>query len=149
METEKTEIVTGEDSDWIYGETYINDVKITDWMKPKEKFWGQLSWSDIIKKLDLRINQEMIKQTSIYEGDTNFIEELYLMCYPDWMELTDKQVNMMARIIMAHYGKVPALALKYAALSGLRAGKTNKEIEETIRKVVNKSSLIDEQIPFV
>ena len=135
-------IVVKEDADWIYGETHDTDgIKLTDWIKPKSNFWFHSDWKTIIRdKLNLPLNDEMIKQTIPFEGDCDFLDHLYLMCNPDWIELTDKQVNFMARFLIAHYDLVqdnPAVvvALKQFAISGLKAGVSTKEIESTIKQI--------------
>lgn len=134
----KQHIVTHSDDNFDYGYSISEDEeKSSNWMKSKEVHWSNLSYSDIIKQLNIPINNEMFKQISKYEGDTHFLYKLYFMCKSEEIALTEKQIGFMIRLLMAN-PDVYLLALKHFAVSGLKAGKSNKEIETKLKEIQDK-----------
>lgn len=133
---------THEDDSWEYG-YYIDDgaeMPHLTWMKAKKiNYWFHDDFKTIIKEhFKIPLNDEMVKQITKFEGDTEFLYDLESMCKNDWMELTDKQRNFMARLFLAHRDDVHFLFIKWFATKGLQAGKGTKEIEQRLKDIISK-----------
>ena len=134
---------THEDAEWEYGETLENGVRLSTWMKPKSDWWFNKKQADIIVDfMGIPLNQEMLKQIGSYEGDTKFLYRLTHMCKPTDIELTEKQINFMARILLSN-NDINVLALRHFCVSGLKAGVATKDIEKKLKEIRAKHETTD------
>jgi hypothetical protein len=96
--------------------------------------------------MEIPLNDEMIKQTSSYEGDTDFLDKLYFMCdnKNNWIELTDKQVNFNCRMLLAYYD-FPIMFLKFCVFEMHKQGIGNKDMELRMKKISDlyRNAVID------
>ena len=109
----------------------------TDFVKAKGTHWFYDYWVDVIRKhMQLPLNDEMIKQTLSFEGDTEFLDKLYIMCDPraTWIELNEKQINLMCRVLLAYYD-LPIMLVKWASHTLLQQGLKNKDIELKMKQI--------------
>lgn len=134
----KQSIQTHEDERWIYGYS-ISDTgeRLSDWMKLKHPLWVTNKFQEIIQNMKIPLNNEMMKQISKYEGDTHFLYKLNYMTKSDQIQLTDKQVNFMARFLIANED-ISVWALKHFVITGFQAGKSNKDIELKMKEIREK-----------
>ena len=123
----------------MYGDTYEDDAKIGTWMKSKDQnIWFTKQFETIIREeLNLPLNNEMIKQARSYEGDSNFFNRLAYMCKSTELELTEKQINFLARMLMQNYD-LSVHALHHFCISGLIANITTKDIERKLSEIRKK-----------
>lgn len=136
----KTSIQTHEDDLWTYGCYEEDGHMFGSWMKLKEDHWSsRMNWAEVVREgFAIPLNNEMMKQISSKEGDLPFLWGLWIMCNIPILELTEKQVNFMARVYLAYGNLVHPLVLGIFAQRGLAANKSTKEIESVLRGIQEK-----------
>lgn len=131
-------IITNTDDRWIYGESWDkHGTKLTEWMKTKHVGWFVHDHKTIVReKIGIPLNDEMMKQITKFEGDTDFLYRLRAMCHntDDSIDLTEKQINFMARFMLANID-IPVYVLRHFVVGGLKANVPTKEIENKMKEV--------------
>jgi len=114
----------------------------------KSEHWSSHKFEDIIlKDMGIPLNQEMLKQAKVHEGDTDFLYKLHFMTRGyvfehaerkvEMFQLNPKGINFLARMLLQFY-QIPVLALQHACMSGMVANASSKQIEAKIKEVVEQ-----------